>query len=134
MNLARAPAHAPPVRDLALDPLTGRMLLAGGRARLTEPGAEAVGQRLRFRLSLWQGEYVLDRAVGIPALSVILAKGRTALAEALLRRAIATCPGVASLRSFSLDLDRATRASSVAFDARTIDGEPVTLDAFRVTP
>jgi hypothetical protein len=76
-----------------------------------------VGQRLRFRLSLWQGEFVLDRSVGIPALSVILAKGRVALAEALLRRAIATCPGVAALRSFSLELDRPTRAASVAFDA-----------------
>ena len=109
-------------------------MLAGGRARLTEPGAEATGQRLRFRLSLWQGEFVLDRAVGIPALSIILAKGRVALAEALLRRAIATCPGVAALRSFSLEVDRSTRASSVAFDARTLDGEPVSLEAFRVTP
>lgn len=122
------------MRDLALDPLTGRVLLEGGRARLTEPGAEAVGQRLRLRLSLWQGEYVLDRDVGIPALSVILAKGRAALAEALLRRAITTCPGVASLGSFSFDVDRSSRAASVAFDARTIDGEPVSLDAFRVTP
>jgi len=122
------------VRDLALDPLTGRVLLEGGRARLTEPGAEAVGQRLRLRLNLWQGEFVLDRDVGIPALSVILAKGRVALAEAILRRAISTCPGVASLASFSLDLDRSTRAASVAFDARTIDGEPLTLDAFAVTP
>ena len=122
------------MRDLALDPLTGRVLLEGGRARLTEQGAEAVGQRLRLRLSLWQGEFVLDREVGIPALSVVLAKGRAALAEALLRRAIATCPGVASLGSFSLDLYRSTRAAAVAFDARTIDGEPVSLDAFRVTP
>lgn len=122
------------MRDLALDPLTGRVLLEGGRARLTEPGAEAVGQRLRLRLNLWQGEFVLDREVGIPALSVVLAKGRVALAEALLRRAIATCPGVASLGSFSLDLDRTTRHASVAFDARTLDGEPLTLDAYRVTP
>jgi hypothetical protein len=41
---------------------------------------------------------------------------------------------VAALRSFSLELDRTTRAASVAFDARTLDDEPVSLDAFRVTP
>lgn len=120
------------MRDIALDPDTGRLLLDGGRARLTVPGAEAVGQRLRLRLGLWAGEYVLDRTVGLPVLGTILAKGRVDAAEAILRRAVSTCPGVASLRSSSLSLDRAARSGAFTFDARTSDGEPVSLAAFRV--
>lgn len=120
------------MRDLALttDPSQPRDLaVTSGRAALTS-GPAAVGQRLFLRLSLWQGEFVLDTDAGIPALGTVLAKGRVAVAEALLRRAVVTCPGVAALRSGRLDLDRRTRRAVYLFDARTAEGEPASLAAF----
>jgi hypothetical protein len=118
------------VRDLALDPATGDLALDAGAARLTS-GGEAKAQRLRLRLSLWRNEYVLDRRQGIPYVDRILGKGTTAAAEVILRRAAATSPGIASIEQWSFTVG-ADRTASLSLRARTIEGEPVELDAFRL--
>jgi hypothetical protein len=120
------------VRDLALDPTTGDLALdAGKRASLTS-GVAAKAQRLRLRLALWRGEYVLDQGVGIPYLDRLGLKGNApALLEADLRAAAASSPGIVALEAFSLTLG-ADRTATVALDARADTGEPITLDAFRV--
>lgn len=117
------------MRTLALDPITGDLALSGGRPVLVS-GADAVAQRLRVRLKLQQGEWVLDRNVGFPWLSVLAAKGSERLLEVLLRRAITTCPGVRSLDRFSLSVDPRTRVAVVTVTATTITGEPVTIADF----
>ena len=116
------------MRDLALDPATGDLALSAGAARLTS-GAEAKAQRLRLRLSLWRGEYVLDRRAGIPYLDQILGKGTTVGAEVILRRAVTTSPGIASIERWSLAVGSDRRAT-LSLRARTIEGEPVELEAF----
>lgn len=113
------------MRSLALDPVTGDLLLAGGRLTLVE-GAVAVAQRLRGRLSLWAGEWFADTAVGIPFLSFLGQKGGQTLAESTLRRAILTCPGVASLEAFAMTLDSPARAARVTFTARSTAGAAIT--------
>lgn len=122
------------MKDLALDPATGDLLLEGGTAaRLTTPGAEAVAQRLRLRLALWRGEYPLDQGVGVPYADLLGRKGADArdVLEATLRQAAASCPGVTALTSFQLTLG-ADRTATVSLTATASDGEPVALDAFRV--
>ncbi len=121
------------MRDLALDPATGDLALDGGRARLTTPGAEAVAQRLRLRHALWRGEYPLDEGVGVPYTDLLGRKGAEALFEATLRQAASTCPGVAALTSFTLAID-AQRVATVSLTALATSGEPLALDAFRVSP
>lgn len=119
------------MRSLALDPLTGDLLLASGRLSLVE-GARAVAKRLRGRLSLWEGEWFADLAVGIPYLDFLGQKGGQPVAEAALRRAILTCPGVAALELFTLTVDSKTRGATVAFRVRTTDGAIVEDGGFRV--
>lgn len=119
------------MRDLALDPLTGDLAVTGHALALTS-GAEAVAQRLRLRLALWRGEYILDQGVGIPYGALLGRKGAAPrLLEAHLREASATCPGVDVLTEFALTIDT-NRHAAVALTARAADGTPITLDAYRV--
>ena len=120
------------MRDLALD-ASGDLELLVGRARLTtEPDGESVAQRLRVRLRLWRGDYALDTRVGIPFRSWLGTKGEAsvALAETVLRRAIATCPGVARVDAFAFSLDRQTREARVDFAITTDTGAAVVDSVF----
>lgn len=120
------------MRDLALD-ADGDLELTSGAARLTDvESGENVQQRLRVRLRLWQGDYVLDQRVGVPFRRWLGRKGAdsVALADAVLRRAVATCPGVKRLDSFSFALDPSTRVATVAFEVTTDTGAPVADNVF----
>lgn len=119
------------MRTFATDPVTGDLALVSGRLVVVE-GPLAVAERLRGRLTLWQGEWFADLAVGVPFLDFLGQKGALALADATLRAAITTCPGVASLEAFAADVDAATRRGTVTFRARTTDGEVVEERGFRV--
>jgi len=117
------------VRDLCLDADTGDLLLSDGAARLTAPGTEATRQRMQLRLSFWQGEWRLDRRVGIPYAQRLGRKGGVRFLRDDLRRAAATCPGVARLDTFSATLG-ADRGLTVGLEARALDGSPVSLADF----
>lgn len=121
------------VRTLALDPQTGEIRLSGGRPVLVS-GADAVAQRLRVRLKLWRGEWLLDANVGFPWRSILGEKGTERLLEVMLRRAITECPGVRSLDRFALSVNANTRVATCAFTVTTITGEPVTIEDFTVDP
>lgn len=117
------------MRTLALDLVTGDLAISNGRVQLVE-GVDAVAQKLRMRLRLWQGEWHRDRRIGVPFQRFLGQKGAAPIAEATLRRAISTCPGVRALVEFSFTLDRSARAASVSFRATSIDGEPITVTDF----
>lgn len=122
------------MRSLALDPITGDLALTsvgGGQRLALVEGADAVAQRLRARLRLWRGEWFLDGSIGIPFLQILGLKNTRTFAEATLRRAITTCPGVAGLDSFTLTVG-ADRAMTVAFRARATDGTAIEDNGFRV--
>ncbi len=110
--------------------MTGDLALEAGRASLTS-GSAAKAQRLRLRLLLQRGEYRLDMRQGIPYLSAVFGKGTRAAAETILRRATATSPGIASIEQWQFTVG-ADRTASLSLRARTIEGEPVELDAFRL--
>jgi hypothetical protein len=118
------------VRDLQLDPVTGDLDVSGGKLKLTS-GANRTRQRLYLRLGMVKGTWFLDASVGIPLHDKVLGKFSTlTVVESIYRRAITTCPGIASLTSFSVTLD-AQRRLDVRFEARSVDGEIVTpFDAF----
>lgn len=121
------------MRDAALDPVTGDLLIVNHAARLTAVGSESVRQRLKIRLQLWRGEYPLDLTIGIPYRQFIGQKGALDRLRTVLRNAAATCPGIASLDTFTVTLGR-DRVARVTLSARTITGEPVTLADFVVSP
>lgn len=116
------------MRDLCLNPATGDLLIESRALRLTVDGAEAVAQKLRVRLRLFQGEYPLDTRVGVPWYTDILGRHPRATVEAILRRVIATCPGVDALESFTLSIS-AQRVASITFKVRA-KGEPIIVENF----
>lgn len=120
------------MRDIALDPVSGDLLVDSGSTRLTSSNSpEAVGQRMRLRLSLWRGEYGLNTGEGIPYTDLLGQKNTIDRTRRVLRRAASTCPGLGSLDSFSLAVD-AARTATVSLTGRTTGGEPVSIDSFVV--
>jgi hypothetical protein len=116
------------VRDLALN-TSGDLDLVSRRLRLTEQGAEALAQKLRVRLGLAQGDWFMDRRVGVPYYTDVMGKQPAGAAEALLRGVIMTCPGVAALESFTLTRNTDRRAR-LSFAVRSTSGDIVTIDDF----
>lgn len=118
----------PIVRDLVLN-TSGDLDLVSRRLRLTTRGEEALAQKLRVRLGLAQGDWFMDQRVGVPYYTDIMGKQPTGAAEALLRRVIMTCPGVAALEAFSLTRG-ADRRARLSFAVRSVTGDIVTIDDF----
>jgi hypothetical protein len=117
------------VRALALDPATGDLLVSRGRLEVVT-GSAALRQRLQMRLRLWAGEWFADTSVGVPWLLFLGVKGAQALAESTLRRAITTCPGVASLDAFTFTLNTRTRAATLSFRVTAATGDVLAFSDF----
>ena len=111
--------------DLLLD-ANGTIQLLGAAGTVTP---DVLAQKLRIRLKLLKGDYVLDGNIGVPWIQAIVGKDTQGVATQILRKAIATCPGVATLDSFTLTVSSA-RAVSVSFSVTSTTGDPVTVADF----
>lgn len=110
--------------DLALNDSGDIFLSAGGDLSLVTDGG-AVIQHIRQRLRFFRGEWFLDTSRGVPYFAAILGKKTpdSYRLSGIFRDAILGTPGVISLTSFSLDIDKRTRVLSVSFSATTPGGE-----------
>lgn len=98
--------------ELALD-AAGDLDLRDGRLRLIK-GPEALIQRLRCRLRIFRGDWFLDDTWGLPWFQSILGRSRGLVAvRSVLRQAVLTTPGVASVGAMKLNHDRQRRRLSV---------------------
>lgn len=112
------------------NPILGDMHLTAGDSTTVE-GDVATEQEIRSRLLLFRGSYFLDLREGVPWYQEILRKGYApARVRELLRQTIATHPAVIDVPSVVLSVDRATRAASVTFEARTIEGVTIRSEDF----
>jgi hypothetical protein len=82
---------------------------------------EAVGQAIKNRLLLWQGEWFLDLAAGTPWAQQILGFQAQSTRDIALRQVILGTPFVTSLLNFSSNLD-ARRGLSVSCQVDTAFG------------
>lgn len=97
-----------PAGDLAID---------GGRFLFFED-LDHIRQTIACRLRFGRGEWFLDLREGVPYYQVVLVKNPDlSVIRALFRRVIMSVPGVLSVPVLTLDLDRASRTLSVAFQA-----------------
>lgn len=113
------------------NPILGDLDLAEGDATTLTSGLEVTAQEIRSRLLLFRGSYFLDLREGVPWYQEILKKGPSApRVRELLRQAILTHPGVVDVPELTLSTDPLTRAASVAFKARTIDGQILSSEDF----
>jgi hypothetical protein len=110
-------------RDIKRDPLTGDMLIEGGKF-VWAYDAEAVQQSLQMRLQFFANEWFADESAGLPYFEKILVKSPN-LAEVreLFRAKILGTVGVNNLLEFTAGLNRSTRTYSVSCRVDTDLGE-----------
>lgn len=107
------------VRDLKLD-ITGDFAIVNGDLVLTS-GLDAIRQSLMIRLEFFQGEWFLDITAGLPYLQEILGvkNPNPNVLDAVFRKAILATPGITSINTLTITLDRATRRATVALSVNT---------------
>jgi hypothetical protein len=117
----------PNIGDVYLDPSTSQ-------CRLTNSLSEWVQQELYTRFKFFQGEWFLDRTLGLPWFQQILGiKNSPLLVQSILRQTISTCPGVAAVIAFQPAFSG--RAMTLVFACRLTDGSTLdskTLPPFRI--
>lgn len=82
----------------------------------------AVGQAVKTRLLLFQGEWFLDTDEGLPLLEGIIGKHPKSMADATILDRTTGTEGLASVTQFSSEIDPSTRAYSVTMSIDTIYG------------
>lgn len=108
--------------DLALDPLTGDLLLENGRARLVS-GAEFVRQNWPTRLTLFKGECFRDRSLGIDFQNEVLIKRpNPTVLRARFAQATRETPYVRTVKDLRFALDARTRTLAVTAQVALDDG------------
>jgi hypothetical protein len=113
----------PDVGDLRLD-ATGNIVI------LTELAAE-VAQRLTVRFNFFKGEWLLDLREGTPWFQTILVKSPSdRVIRSVFSQVITQCPGVAALEKFAYSIDSRTRALTVTFHAKLVDGSTLSSTDF----
>ena len=98
------------------NPVIGDVYIdADGRTRLTASLSEEVQQNLWLRFQFFLGEWFLDPTAGVPWYQKILGvKASDDTVSGILQRVVTTCPGVATLQSFSLNRSGRTIAPRFA--------------------
>ena len=107
----------------ANNPVAGDIYLGpDGQVTLTQTLSEEVAQLLYTRFRFFQAEWFLDPSIGVPWYQSILGqKQSTSVVSQILRNVVATCPGVASVDSFSL-VTQSDRSAVVRFSCTLSDG------------
>jgi hypothetical protein len=115
------------VSDLALDPVTGDLLVQGGDLVLIQ-GAAAIAQDWAKRMTLFKGEWKLDRRVGIDFQNLIFdRKPSDALLRHVFEQVTRETAGVASIERLEFGFDRRTRALTVSAAVTAVSGESIPL-------
>ena len=106
----------------ANNPVIGDIYIGtDGKCRMTASLSEEVQQNLWLRFQFFLGEWFLDPQAGVPYFQQILGvKNSDANVATILRYVVTSCPGVASLLSFSLN--RSGRSIAPRFTCQLIDG------------
>lgn len=93
----------------------------------TVTGRDAIAQHALIRCRFFLGEWFLDEREGVPYYErILVANPNLPDVEEAFRRTIAETPGMASVRSLSLDFDRSTRSIAIEVEAVTTEGELIT--------
>ena len=107
----------PIAHDLVIDPVTG--------IRMTADVIEDAAQRIKVRLLIFLGEWVLDNREGTPYFQQILTKTSKAAVDAIFRAKIKEDPLVLEVLSLESTFDSASRFYSLSFSVSLVSGETV---------
>ena len=104
---------------LALDSTHDLVLGSRNGIGIAKDGV-AVAQGILTRLQLFKGEWYLDIEAGTPWFQKIFADGSDIrIIEAEIKRQILATPGVRSISTFFLDIDKPTRAVTITSEIQS---------------
>lgn len=108
--------------DLALDPLDGDIVIAGGDLALVT-GADAVAQDINLRVALFKGEWPLDTRVGIDYRTLFFERRPPdQVVRAVFTQVLRETGGVASVDRLQIGFARTERSLNIAATVTTTDG------------
>ena len=111
------------MKDIALDPTTGDLLLENFDLQLVE-GRDQIAQNLAIRLRFILGEWFLDITAGVPYYDDFFIKAPNQIRiESVLKEEILDTPGIYQILSFNSSFNALRRIYSVTFSVSTIQGE-----------
>lgn len=111
------------MKDIALDPTTGDLLLENFDLQLVE-GRDQIAQNLAIRLRFILGEWFLDITAGVPYYDDFFIKAPNQIRiESVLKEEILDTPGIDQILSFTSTFNAQRRIYSVTFSVSTTRGE-----------
>jgi len=114
-----------PVTDLALDPVTGDLVIEAGDFALIR-GPDAIAQDANLRVALFKGEWPLDLRVGIDYRSLFFdVRPPDAVVRAVYDQVLRETAGVQSVTRLVLDYERGSRTLTIQATVQAADGSLV---------
>jgi len=101
------------MKDLKLDS-EGDLLFDGKNFYTTETTDESLAQRIKIKLRLFQGEWLLDTSIGMPWFQEVLGKKVSkAQVDSLIRNRVNDTDGVDEILEFESSVDGTSRVYSI---------------------
>jgi len=111
------------MKSIAIDPQTSNFLRRNGRMRYTETDLEFLAQIIRHELSIFLGEWYLDKKKGLPYRPKNARKSEhRSILETALRAKLISIKGVKRILSFTPKYDKKERLYEVAYTVDTDAG------------
>jgi hypothetical protein len=113
------------VKSLLLEQQGNKFVVEDKRWRFTETRLEYIAQKIRHTISVFLGEWFMDRTIGIPYIpgEDVDRYMHQRMIETALQVRIGEVEGVEKFLSFSSSLDKATRILKIAFTVQLDTGE-----------
>lgn len=121
------------IKDIAINSGTNDIDISGISLYFNE-GRRAVAQRIRIKFGTYQGEWFLNKSIGVPYQSQVLVKSpNIENISALIRKIILDTEGISSLEEFAISYSSGLRSMSVSFVANTTEQEIISSVATATT-
>jgi hypothetical protein len=113
------------LKDLLLEQQGNKFAIEDHRWRFTETRLEYISQKIRHAISVFHGEWFMDRTIGIPYIpgEDVEKDMHRRMIETALQVRIGEIEGVEKFLLFSSRLDKTTRILTVAFTVQLDTGE-----------
>jgi hypothetical protein len=108
------------MRTLKIDADTGDLVFENGAVEVIDAD-EALAQSIRSRVRMIRGEWYADESIGLPLPN----DGQT---EADVRREVEAVEGIASMSSYSREVDRTTREATITVTVIKATGGELTVE------
>jgi hypothetical protein len=113
------------MKSLKLDPKTNDLLIVDGNFVYID-GPEEVGQVLKTRLQVYQGEFFYDSSFGVPYLQTLASQNGQLALDISIKNTILSTEGIKEIIQFQTEFDSVNRIYTVNTIIKLDDGTEVT--------